>query len=311
MTEPAIAILLPAHDEAAAIQDVIAEARAALPGARIVVCDNNSSDDTAALARTAGAEVLFEPRKGKGAAVRRLFADIEADIYVMADADGTYDLSALPGMVRALREGPLDMVAGARAPESADAHRPGHVMGNEGFNAIVRTLFGGPFTDIFTGCRVFSRRFVKSFPATVRGFDIETAITIHALEMRLPCAEMPVRYRERPEGGASKLRTFRDGGRIALRIVQLLKDSRPVLSYGVLAALLALTSVAAGTPVVAQFLETGLVERLPTAILAMGLALLSAMSLYAGLVLDTVRRASIQSRLLAYLAVPAPPPPTS
>jgi glycosyltransferase involved in cell wall biosynthesis len=311
MTEPAIAILLPAHDEAAAIQGVIAEARAALPGARIVVCDNNSSDDTAALARAAGAEVLCEPRQGKGAAVRRLFADIEADIYVMADADGTYDLSALPGMVRTLREGPLDMVAGARAPESAAAHPPRHALGNEGLKAVVRALLGGPFTDIFTGCRVFSRRFVKSFPATVRGFDIETAIAIHALEMRLPCAEAPVRYRERPEGGASKLRTFRDGGRIALRIVQLLKDSRPVFFYGVLAALLALASAAAGAPVVAEYLETGLVERLPTAILATGLALLSGMSLSAGLVLDTVRRASIQSRLLAYLAIPAPPPPRS
>jgi glycosyltransferase involved in cell wall biosynthesis len=309
MTEPAIAILLPAHDEAAAIEGVIAEARTALPGARIVVCDNNSSDDTAARARAAGAEVRSEPRQGKGAAVRRLFADIEADIYVMADADGTYDLSALPGMIRTLRDGPLDMVSGARAPQTADAHRPGHAMGNEGFNAVVRALFGGAFTDIFTGCRVFSRRFVKSFPATARGFDIETAMTIHALELQLPCAEMPVAYRERPEGGASKLRTFRDGGRIALRIVQLLKDSRPVFFYGLLAGLLALASVSAGAPVVAEYLETGLVERLPTAILAMGLALMSVMSLYAGLVLDTVRRASIQSRLLAYLAIPAPPPP--
>jgi glycosyltransferase involved in cell wall biosynthesis len=311
MTEPAIAILLPAHDEAAAIQGVIAEAQAALPGARIVVCDNNSSDDTAALARAAGAEVRSEPRQGKGAAVRRLFADIEADIYVMADADGTYDLSALPAMVRTLREGPLDMVVGARRPETAEAHRPGHALGNQGFNLVVRALFGGPFTDIFSGCRVFSRRFVKSFPARTDGFDIETAMTIHALELRLPCAEMPVTYRERPAGGASKLRTFRDGGRIAMRIIQLLKDARPVLFFGALAAVFALVSAGLGAPVIAEFIATGLVERFPTAILASAMAVLAAISLSAGLVLDTVSRASIQARLLAYLALEAPAPPRS
>lgn len=303
---PSIAVLLPAHDEEAAIAGVIASARAALPGARIYVYDNNSRDQTAARAEAAGAEVRYETRQGKGAVVRRMFADIEADIYVMADADGTYDFSDAPTMIQTLLDGPLDMVVGAREPDSPQAHRPGHALGNQVFNAVIRWLFASRFTDIFSGYRVFSRRFVKSFPATARGFDIETAMTIHALELRLPCAEVPTAYRERPEGGQSKLRTIRDGVRIAARIVQLLKDSRPLAFFGAGALALAVLSVALGGPVVAEYLETGLVERFPTAILATGLATLAALALTAGVVLDTVARASIQTRLLAYLSYTAP-----
>lgn len=303
MTDPRVAVLLPAYNEAPAIGRVIADARRLLPGATIYVYDNNSTDDTAAVARAAGAVTRFEPRQGKGLVVMRMFADIEADIYLMVDADDTYDLDAAPGMIALLLRERLDMVVGVRAADPA-AHRPGHALGNRAFNRVVQALFGRRFTDIFSGFRVFSRRFVKTFPTRAGGFDIETDMTIHALELKLPCRELPVRFRERAAGTASKLRTVPDGLRILLRILQLLKDCRPFLFFSAVGLALAMASLAVGAPVVMEFIATGLVPKLPSAVLAMGLGLLSALSLGIGIVLDTVSRARLQTKLLAYLAQP-------
>ena len=301
-----IAILLPAYNEEAAIAKVIADAAAVLPDARIYVYDNNSTDGTAAVAAAAGAIVRHEPCQGKGAVVRRMFADIEADLYVMVDADDTYEVSVVPAMIDLLRSRQLDMVVGVRRPEVDGIYRPGHAVGNRLFTAAVHHLFGAAFSDIFSGLRVFSRRYVKTFPVMVRGFDIETLMTIHALELRLPCAEVPVPFRDRPAGSASKLRTVRDGVRILARIIQLLKDVRPFLFFCSTSVCLALLSVAIGTPVIVEFLETGLVSKLPSAILASGLGVLAAIAFSVGLTLDTVSRGHAQAKLLAYLSHRAP-----
>lgn len=303
---PKVAFLLPAFNEEAAIAKVVDDARRIVPDAQVYVYDNNSTDRTAAVAAAAGATVRREFRQGKGAVVRRMFADIEADIYVMVDADDTYELAVVPEMIAMMRERQLDMVVGVRKPVGTGIYRPGHEVGNRLFTWAVRRLFGASFTDIFSGLRVFSRRFVKSFPVTARGFDIETLMTIHALELRLPCAEVAVPFRDRPDGGESKLRTVRDGTRILLRILQLLKDTRPFLFFSCLAAASALASLLVGTPVVLEFLATGLVDRLPSAVLASGMAVLSAIALSVGLTLDTVSRRHVQEKLLAYLAQRAP-----
>jgi len=305
-TEPRIAVILPCYNEEAAIAQTVAGFRAALPGAAIYVYDNNSSDRTVAVARDAGAIVRTERMQGKGNVVRRMFADVDADIYVMADGDATYDAAAAPAMIAKMREEGLDMVVGTRVHEAADAYRRGHVLGNRAMTGLLARLFGRSFTDIFSGYRVFSRRFVKSFPVLSAGFEIETEISVHALELKMPVGEMETRYLARPEGSASKLSTYRDGARIARTILTLYRIEKPMLFFGWIALALALLAVVLAVPLAMTYLETGLVPRFPTAILATGLVILAALSSFAGLILDTVVRGRREVRRLAYLAQPAP-----
>ena len=301
-----IAVILPCYNEEAAIAETIAGFRSALPSATIYVYDNNSSDRTVELAHAAGAVVRTERQQGKGHVVRRMFADIDADIYVMADGDLTYDPKSAPDMVRILAEDQLDMVVGTRQHEVADAYRGGHVIGNRLFTGLLARLFGRSFTDIFSGYRVFSRRFVKSFPALSQGFEIETEISVHALELRMPVGEVITTYGARPEGSASKLSTYRDGWRILKTIGTLYRIERPVLFYGSFAALLILAAIILAVPLLLTYLDTGLVPRFPTAILATGLIIIAVLSFFAGLILDTVTRGRREMRRLAYLAYPAP-----
>jgi glycosyltransferase involved in cell wall biosynthesis len=300
-----IAVLLPCYNEEAAVAQTVAGFRAALPAAAIYVYDNNSSDRTAALAEAAGAVVRTERMQGKGHVVRRMFADVEADVYVMADGDATYDSAAAPALVARLVEERLDMVVGARRSEVEEAYRRGHRLGNRLFTGILARLFGRSFTDIFSGYRVFSRRFAKSFPALSRGFETETEISVHALELAMPVAEIVTAYGARPEGSHSKLSTWRDGWRIARTILHLFRIERPVLFYGSFAAGLALLALILAAPLAVTYVETGLVPRLPTAILVTGLMILAFMSFAVGLILDTVVRGRREMRRLAYLALPA------
>jgi glycosyltransferase involved in cell wall biosynthesis len=304
--EPNIAVILPCYNEEAAIAQTVAGFRAALPGAAIYVYDNNSSDRTVAVAREAGAIVRTERMQGKGNVVRRMFADVDADIYVMADGDATYDAAAAPAMIAKMREEGLDMVVGTRVHEAADAYRRGHVLGNRAMTGLLARLFGRSFTDIFSGYRVFSRRFVKSFPVLSAGFEIETEISVHALELKMPVGEMETRYLARPEGSASKLSTYRDGARIAHTILTLYRIEKPMLFFGWIALALAVLAVVLAVPLAMTYLETGLVPRFPTAILATGLVILAALSSFAGLILDTVVRGRREVRRLAYLGQPAP-----
>lgn len=303
---PRIAVILPCYNEETAISSTVAAFRAALPDAAIYVYDNNSRDGTAAAAAAAGAVVRTERMQGKGHVVRRMFADVEADIYVMADGDATYDASAAPAMVQRLLDEKLDMVVGARQDAVEAAYRRGHRLGNQLFTAMLAWLFGRSFTDIFSGYRVFSRRFVKSFPVLSEGFEIETEISVHALELRMPVAELVTRYGARPEGSASKLSTWRDGWRILRTIGTLFRIERPLLFFGGIGGLLALVALLLAAPLVVTFLETGLVPRFPTAILVMGLITLATISGFCGLILDTVVRGRREMRRLAYLAYPAP-----
>ncbi|MFL9842047.1 glycosyltransferase family 2 protein [Sphingomonas sp. ST-64] len=304
--EPRIAVILPCYNEEAAIAQTVAGFRAALPDAAIYVYDNNSADRTVEVARAAGAVVRTERMQGKGNVVRRMFADVDADIYVMADGDATYDPAAASAMIAKLREEGLDMVVGTRIHEAADAYRRGHVLGNRAMTGLLAQLFGRSFTDIFSGYRVFSRRFVKSFPVLSAGFEIETEISVHALELKMPVGEIETRYLARPEGSASKLSTYRDGARIARTIVTLYRIEKPMLFFGWIALALAGLAVILAVPLAMTYMETGLVPRFPTAILATGLVILSALSLFAGLILDTVVRGRREMRRLAYLAQPAP-----
>jgi glycosyltransferase involved in cell wall biosynthesis len=301
-----IAVLLPCFNEEAAVARTVAEFRAALPGSVIYVYDNNSTDRTAEAAAAAGAIVRAERMQGKGNVVRRMFADIEADVYVMADGDSTYDAAAAPGLVRRLLAEQLDMVVGARKSEVEEAYRRGHRLGNRLFTGLLARLFGRSFTDIFSGYRVFSRRFVKSFPALSRGFETETEISVHALELAMPVAEVVTAYGARPEGSHSKLSTYRDGWRIARTILHLFRIERPVLFYGGFAALLALVALVLAAPLVVTFVETHKVPRFPTAILATGLMIVAFLSFGVGLILDTVVRGRREMRRLAYLSLPAP-----
>lgn len=301
--EPRIAVLLPCRNEAAAIEKVVRDFSAALPGASIHVCDNRSTDDTAARAAAAGASVSYERLPGKGNAVRRMFADVEADIYVLADGDDTYDHASAPALVRKLQENGLDMVVGTRVASSDGAYRPGHRLGNYVLTKLVRLVFGDRITDMLSGYRVFSRRFVKSFPALAAGFEIETELTVHALELRMPIDEMPTPYRERPANSASKLRTYRDGWRILKTIVWLVKEERPLQFFGITFGVLALASLALAFPVLLTYLETGLVPRLPTAVLSSALMLLAFLSLACGAILDTVTRGRRELKRLHYLSV--------
>jgi len=303
---PRLVVLIPCFNEAPSIGRVIAAFRESLPEAGIYVYDNNSTDSTAAAATAAGAVVRREPFPGKGNVVRRMFADIEADVYVMVDGDATYDASAAPGMVRLLVQDKLDMVVGTRIAAGEDAYRLGHRAGNRLLSSAVAHLFGKQFTDMLSGYRAFSRRFVKSFPALSGGFEIETELTVHALELRLPVAEVAAPYVGRLHGSSSKLSTYRDGWRILKLLVVLFKNERPFQFFTWLSLVLVVTALALGTPLVITFIKTGLVPRMPTAILATGLVLLAALSFITGLILDTVTRGRRELKRLAYLAIPPP-----
>jgi glycosyltransferase involved in cell wall biosynthesis len=304
--QPRVAVLLPCYNEEAAIAATVAGFRKALPGAVVYVYDNNSSDRTCAVAAKAGAIVRTERQQGKGHVVRRMFADVDADIYVMADGDLTYDPKAAPAMVAMLAADQLDMIVGTRKHEAKDAYRGGHVLGNRVFTGLLSGLFGRSFSDIFSGYRVFSRRFVKSFPVLSSGFEIETEISVHALELRMPVGEVETAYASRPEGSHSKLSTFSDGWRILKTIVTLYRIERPVLFFGTIGALLVVAAILLSVPLIVTYLNTGLVPRLPTAVLATGLIIVAVLCFFAGLILDTVTRGRREVRRLAYLAQPAP-----
>ena len=303
---PTIAVLLPCYNEEAAIAQTVAGFRAALPGAIVYVYDNNSRDRTVEVAEAAGAVVRRERVQGKGAVVRRMFADVDADVYVMADGDATYDAASAPALVARLLDEQLDMVVGARVHAADEAYRRGHQFGNALLTGMLARLFGRSFTDILSGYRVFSRRFVKSYPALSTGFEIETDISVHALELRMPVAEVETPYFARPEGSQSKLSTYGDGWRILTTILTLYRIERPLLYFGAIGIALALVALALGIPLALTFAETGLVPRFPTAIAATGLVILAALSVFAGLILDTVVRGRREMRRLAYLTHPAP-----
>jgi len=301
-----VAVLIPCFNEAVAIGGVVADFRATLPQALIVVCDNASSDGTAGVARAAGATVLSEPRRGKGHAVRRLFADVDADAYILVDGDGTYDAAAAPALLALFREGGLDMVTATRVSRGGAAYRPGHVLGNRVITGTIAFLFGQGAPDMLSGYRVFSRRFIKSFPALAEGFETETEFTVHALELGMPVGSLETPYGERPEGSHSKLNTFRDGARIGMTILGLLKRERPLPFFGLIALGLAGGGLLLALPVLAEFAQTGLVPRLPTAILSTGLVLSGLLALACGLILDTVTRGRREAKRIAYLALPPP-----
>lgn len=300
-----IAVLIPCYNEEVAIAKVVADFRRVLPQATIYVYDNNSSDRTVELAKAAGAIVRSEPLQGKGNVVRRMFADIEADIYVLVDGDDTYDAASAPKMIQALQSNSLDMVNGARVTTIEEAYRPGHRFGNWMLTSMVAWTFGNRITDMLSGYRVMSRRYIKSFPALATGFETETELTVHALELRMPTSEIAITYKDRPSGSVSKLNTFRDGFRILWTIVVLVKEERPMQLFSALASILALVAFLLLAPVVVTFWETGLVPRLPTAVLSMGLMLLSFLSLTCGLILDTVTRGRREMKRMRYLEIPA------
>jgi glycosyltransferase involved in cell wall biosynthesis len=298
---PAIAVLIPCLDEEAAIATVVREMRASLPDATIYVYDNGSSDRTVERARAAGAVVRCEPLRGKGNVVRRMFADVDADVYVLVDGDGTYDAAAAPELVRRLLDDQLDLVSGARVTQRERAYRPGHRFGNTLLSGMVMRIFGDRVHDMLSGYRAFSRRFVKSFPAISAGFEIETELTVHALELRMPMAEVETRYDERAEGSVSKLHTFRDGARILRTILRLAKEERPLPFFSIISAALAVGAVVLAFPLLQEYERTGLVPRFPTAILSTGIMILAFLSLACGFVLDTVTRGRREMKRLHYL----------
>ncbi|WP_037446438.1 glycosyltransferase family 2 protein [Sphingobium chlorophenolicum] len=306
IASPRIAVILPCYNEAGAIVRTVEDFRRALPSAEIYVFDNNSSDGSRELAAGAGAIVRRVAQQGKGHVVRRMFADVDADIYIMADGDATYEAAAAPRMVAAMLEDNLDMVVGSRRSEIEEAYRRGHRFGNWALTSLLKQLFGRSFTDILSGYRVFSRRFVKSFPVLSAGFEIETEISVHALELGMPVAEVVTAYGARPEGSVSKLSTYRDGWRILRTILTLYRIERPVLFFGIIAALLAASGLILAAPLILTYMETGLVPRFPTAILVTGLMILATLSGMCGLILDTVVRGRREVRRLAYLALRAP-----
>lgn len=303
---PRIAVLIPCFNEAATVATVVAEFQKSLPTATIYVYDNNSTDDTRNLAVQAGAIVRSEHLQGKGNVVRRMFADIEAEVYVLVDGDGTYSAAAASHMVALLLGNSLDMVNAARVPISELTYRPGHEFGNRILTGVVAAIFGNRIRDMLSGYRVLSRRFVKSFPALATGFETETEITVHALELRLPIAEIETPYGDRPLGSKSKLRTFRDGFRILKTIVLLVKEERPLQFFSAAAGILATISLFLAWPLLTNYFVTGLVPRLPTAVLVTGLMILAFMSVVAGLVLDTVTLGRRELRRLHYLSLQGP-----
>jgi glycosyltransferase involved in cell wall biosynthesis len=300
----AIAFLIPCLNEVAAIGKVVARVNAAVPGAKVYVFDNGSEDGTADAARSAGATVRSEPRRGKGNVIRRMFADVEADVYVLMDGDDTYDVSAVPPMIDMLIRQDLDMVTGRRIATSSGAYRGGHDFGNRAFTWAIGRMFGQGCDDVFSGLRVMTRRFVKSFPALATGFEIETDITVHSLALRTPIADYPVAYSDRPAGSASKLRTYRDGLRIMFRLLTLFRAGRPFIFYGLLGLFACAVSLAIGVRVVEDFIETGLVPRFPRAILATGLMLSGFISIVCGVTLQALSRFRHESFRLRYLSLP-------
>ncbi len=296
-----VAVLLPAYNEEEGIAHVVKGFRKSLPHARLIVCDNNSNDKTTANARKAGADVFFQPLPGKGNAMRRLFREVNADVYIMCDADGSYDASAAPMLVKKLTGEKLDMIVAARK-SGDEKYRSGHALGNKLFSWMMGVAFGRHFNDIFSGYRVFSRRFVKSFPMMSDRFEIEAEMTIHALELRLPFAEVPVAFFDRV-GGESKLSTFGDGRRIAWLMAKLYRDQQPMRFFTFGAFIISLLSLAVGLPVIIEFFSTGLITKMPSAILAAGLAMGAALSFTCGVILDTVKRLRIQQKMQAYLDV--------
>lgn len=301
-----VAVLIPCYNEAVTIPLVVAGFRAALPGASILVYDNNSKDGTADAARAAGAVVRRERLQGKGQVIRRMFADVEADAYVLVDGDATYDPASAPVMLRLLLDERLDMVNGTRVTEIEAAYRRGHRLGNQVLTGLVAWVFGNQVTDMLSGYRVFSRRFVKSFPALASGFETETEFTVHALELRMPVGEVRTPYRDRPQGSTSKLRTCSDGLRILHTILLLVKEERPLQVFSLAALVLLLFGIGLSVPVIVGYAETGLVPRLPTAVLSTGLVLLAMLSLACGLILDSVTRGRTEMKRIAYLGQPAP-----
>jgi glycosyltransferase involved in cell wall biosynthesis len=299
-----IAVLVPCYNEEAAVAAVVKGFREALPSAQIHVYDNNSRDRTAAIAREAGAEVRSERRQGKGHVVRRMFADVDADVYVLVDGDATYHAPSAPGMIEKLVSEHLDMVVGLRVDQEQAAYRPGHRAGNWMLTSFLSSVFGQAFKDILSGYRVFSRRFVKSFPVLSDGFEIETELTVHALELAMPVAEVETPYYARPEGSFSKLNTWGDGFRILSTILKLYRSEKPLRFFSVIGVFLALVSIGLAVPVIMTYLEEGLVPRLPTAVLSTGLMIVAVLSVSSGLVLDTVTRGRREMKLLAYLSEP-------
>jgi glycosyltransferase involved in cell wall biosynthesis len=299
-----IAILVPCFNEELTVGKTVLDFREALPFATVYVYDNNSTDNTVEVARAAGALVRGEPRQGKGHVVRRMFADVDADIYVLVDGDATYEARAAPRMVRRAIDENLDFVNGARMSRSVEAYRRGHRIGNYVLTALVRNIFGKQFNDMLSGYKVFSRRCVKSFPAKSRGFEIETELTVHALELRMPSGEESTAYDERPSGSVSKLNTYRDGARILLLIVDLVRNERPLQFFGLVGACLILSAVLLALPLAQTYFETGLVPRLPTAVLSVGLIITGFLSCLAGLILDTVTTMRHEMKRLAYLSLP-------
>jgi glycosyltransferase involved in cell wall biosynthesis len=300
-----VAVLVPCFNEEAAVATVVADFRKALPAAAIYVYDNNSSDRTAQVAREAGAEVRSERRQGKGHVVRRMFADIDADVYVLVDGDATYDAPSAPRMIKKLVDDHLDMVVGLRLDQVEAAYRRGHRTGNRMLTGFLSSVFGQAFKDILSGYRVFSRRFVKSFPVLSDGFEIETELTVHALELAMPVAELETPYYARPEGSVSKLNTWRDGFRILGTILKLYRSEKPLRFFVLIGLFLALVSIGLAIPIIITYLEEGIVPRLPTAVLSTGLMIIAVLSISSGLVLDTVTRGRREMKFLAYLSQPA------
>jgi glycosyltransferase involved in cell wall biosynthesis len=305
-SEPRIAVLIPCYNEESTIAQVVDDFRASLPGAVIYVYDNNSRDATAARAKEAAAIVRSETRRGKGNVVRRMFADVEADVFVLVDGDDTYDASAAPALIGKLIDEGLDIVSARREATASAAYRTGHVLGNQMLTGLTSLMFGVRLGDMLSGYRIMSRRFVKSFPSAAAGFGIETEISVHAVRMKVPIAEVGTRYKERPAGSASKLNTWRDGFRILLTIVGLMRRERPLIFFGSIFLFFALFSFAIGIPVVIEYFQTGLVPRLPTAVLVTGMMVLAFLSLFTGLILDTVTRGRWEVKRLRYLSLPGP-----
>ena len=303
-TSMRLAVLVPCFNEEAAIASVIASFRSAKPAAEIYVYDNNSKDRTVAIAREAGAVVRSERRQGKGHVVRRMFADVDADVYVLVDGDATYDAPSAPRMIEKLVSERLDMVVGLRVDQEQAAWRPGHRVGNRMLTGFLSEVFGQAFTDILSGYRVFSRRFVKSFPVLSDGFEIETKLTVHALELSMPVTEIETPYYARPKGSFSKLNTWRDGFRILGTILKLYRSEKPLRFFSVIGIFLALVSIGLAIPILVTYLEQGIVPRLPTAVLSTGLMIVAVLSVSSGLVLDTVTRGRREMKLLSYLAQP-------
>ncbi len=306
VTQLEVAVLLPCYNEERAIAKVVADFRAALPGATVYVYDNNSTDGTVAAAKHAGAVVRRESHQGKGYVVRRMFNDIEADIYVLVDGDATYDAPSAPAMIDQLIAERLDMVVATRLDREETAYRPGHRTGNRLLSGFVAHIFGRAFTDILSGYRVFSRRFVKSFPILSGGFEIETELTVHALELELPVGELATPYYSRPAGSISKLSTWQDGFRILWTVLRLYRAERPLSLFGAFGIALIIMSVGLAIPIVITYVQEGIVPRLPTAVLSTGLMLLAFLSIACGLILDTVTRGRREAKLIAYLALRAP-----